>query len=368
MTEENLSLVACFEKEKMSVVCDGLSSLVVGEEVLIPIAIETQSGVKSVKGSKLPTGLKIKKNKVTGEWFVTGKPKKVGVWNSVIKVTAKSGAVEQLPVTVTVSEFKIELPDWAVGKFWGVEQWFEEAEEDDNLDADLFDVIIDKQGLIKQWSGVEQDGNTWTEPYPRNCYLEKDHDAYKCSRNEVSPGIDDGYYDVDEQIVVTSILYGDYKIGVLTLDSRKYVIGHNGVYDRQYAELMQDPWAMVTRPKHLPDFSSTKDNILTIYFDSYYGNLSAQLTFQKNGRVDVKWDSSGGSTKCETRLLPYLYDNKRDIAYVKIPLISNGEIRRDSFSVLLDVAIPSPDKASAKGIDCSMIANSWQIYSISYIE
>jgi hypothetical protein len=225
----------------MSVVCDGLSSLVVGEEVLIPIAIETQSGVKSVKGSKLPTGLKIKKNKVTGEWFVTGKPKKVGVWNSLIKVTAKSGAVEQLPVTVTVSEFKIELPDWAVGKFWGLEQWFEEAEEDDNLDADLFDVIIDKQGLIKQWSGVEQDGNTWTEPYPRNCYLEKDHDAYKCSRNEVSPGIDDGYYDVDEQIVVTSILYGDYKIGVLTLDSRKYVIGHNGVYDRQYAELMRDP-------------------------------------------------------------------------------------------------------------------------------
>jgi hypothetical protein len=49
-------------------------------------------------------------------------------------------------------------------------------------------------------------------------------------------------------------------------------------------------------------------------------------------------------------------------------LISNGEIRRDSFSVLLDVAIPSPDKASAKAIDCSMIANSWQIYGISYIE
>ena len=67
MTEENLSLVARFEKEKMSVACDRLSTLTVGEEVSIPIAIETQSGVKSVKGSKLPSGLKIKKDKATGE-------------------------------------------------------------------------------------------------------------------------------------------------------------------------------------------------------------------------------------------------------------------------------------------------------------
>ena len=104
MTEENLSLVARFEKEKMSVSCDGLSELVVGEEVSIPIAIETQSGVKSVKGSKLPSGLKVKKDKVTGNWFVTGKPKKKGTWNAAIKVTAKSGAVEQLSVVVTVGE------------------------------------------------------------------------------------------------------------------------------------------------------------------------------------------------------------------------------------------------------------------------
>ena len=104
MTEENLSLVARFEKEKMSVSCDWLSALAVGEEVAFPIAIETQSGVKSVKGSKLPTGLKVMKDKVTGEWFVTGRPKKVGAWNSVIEVTAKSGAVEQLPVAITVAE------------------------------------------------------------------------------------------------------------------------------------------------------------------------------------------------------------------------------------------------------------------------
>jgi hypothetical protein len=66
----------------------------------------------------LPSGLKVKKDKTTGEWFVTGKPKKVGTWNAIIKVTAKSGAVEQLPVTITVEKAET-LPAWVVGTFEG---------------------------------------------------------------------------------------------------------------------------------------------------------------------------------------------------------------------------------------------------------
>lgn len=105
MTEENLSLVARFEKEKMSVLCNRLlKPIPVGREFSTPILIETQSGVKSVKGSKLPTGLKVKKDKSTGAWYIQGKPKKEGVWKSTIKVTAKSGAVEQLAINVTVND------------------------------------------------------------------------------------------------------------------------------------------------------------------------------------------------------------------------------------------------------------------------
>lgn len=105
MTEENLSLVARFEKEKMSVLCNRLlKPIPVGREFSTPILIETQSGVKSVKGSKLPTGLKVKKDKSTGAWYIKGKPKKEGVWKSTIKVTAKSGAVEQLAINVTVND------------------------------------------------------------------------------------------------------------------------------------------------------------------------------------------------------------------------------------------------------------------------
>lgn len=105
MTEENLSLVARFEKEKISIwVPNHSSEISVGQEVFFPFLIETQSGVKSVKGLKLPTGLKVKKDKATGNWFVTGKPKKKGTWNSTIKVTAKSGAVEELAIPFTIVE------------------------------------------------------------------------------------------------------------------------------------------------------------------------------------------------------------------------------------------------------------------------
>ena len=101
MTGESLSLVARFEREKMSVSCPGLSSpLAVGSAVSIPIAIETQSGVKSVKGSKLPSGLKVKK--VGDGWAIVGTPKKAGTYNAKVKVTAKSGAVEEVVISVVV--------------------------------------------------------------------------------------------------------------------------------------------------------------------------------------------------------------------------------------------------------------------------
>lgn len=105
MTEENLSLVARFEKEKMSVLCNRLlKPIPVGRDFSTPILIETQSGIKSVRASKLPTGLKVKKDKSTGAWYIQGKAKKEGIWKTVIKVTAKSGAVKQLAINVTVND------------------------------------------------------------------------------------------------------------------------------------------------------------------------------------------------------------------------------------------------------------------------
>ena len=77
MGKEDVSLVAKFEKEKMSVGCAGLSdgsfsAGVAGSPEGIPLEIETQSGVKSVKVEKLPAGMKYDaKNERIGTFSLT---------------------------------------------------------------------------------------------------------------------------------------------------------------------------------------------------------------------------------------------------------------------------------------------------------
>ena len=116
MGKEDVSLVAKFEKEKMSVGCVGLSdgsftAGVAGSPEGIPLEIETQSGVKSVKVEKLPAGMKYDaKNE-----RITGAPTKAGNSKVVITVTAVSGAVEKKEIDVPVAA----MSETAVGTFNG---------------------------------------------------------------------------------------------------------------------------------------------------------------------------------------------------------------------------------------------------------
>ena len=116
MDKDDVSLVAKFEKEKMSVGCAGLSdgsftAGVVGSPEGIPLEIETQSGIKSVKVEKLPAGMKYDaKNE-----RITGAPTKAGNSKVVITVTAVSGAVEKKEIEVPVAA----MSETAVGTFNG---------------------------------------------------------------------------------------------------------------------------------------------------------------------------------------------------------------------------------------------------------
>ena len=111
--DEEMTIVV--ENEKMSVGCAGLEGGVFTVGVAggagIPLEIETQSGVKSVKVSKLPAGMKY--NAKTG--LIEGAPTKAGDYTVQIAVTAKSGAVETKDIAIRVDP----LPDWAVGTFEG---------------------------------------------------------------------------------------------------------------------------------------------------------------------------------------------------------------------------------------------------------
>ena len=105
-----------FEKEKMSVGCVGLSCRsftagVAGSSEGIPLEIETQSGIKSVKVEKLPAGMKYDAKKKV----ITGAPTKAGDNTVVITVTAVSGAVEKKEIAVPVAA----MPETAVGTFNG---------------------------------------------------------------------------------------------------------------------------------------------------------------------------------------------------------------------------------------------------------
>ncbi len=122
MPSEGVALVATFEREKMSVACPSLEggSFTVGVSgdaaEGLPLEIMTHSGVKSVKASKLPSGMKLVKDKTTGDWSIVGTPTKAGTYSVVLTVTAVSGATETITVPVTVEP----LPAWAVGTFGGM--------------------------------------------------------------------------------------------------------------------------------------------------------------------------------------------------------------------------------------------------------
>ena len=130
MTKTDVSLVAKFEKEKMSVASPKLSSAsftvgVAGSAEGIPIEIETQSGVKSVKVSKLPGGMKYDKK----SGLIVGMPTNAGKFEVVIAVTAKSGAVEEITVPIEVAA----LPPWASGTFGGMVGRFAGSGNDDEF-------------------------------------------------------------------------------------------------------------------------------------------------------------------------------------------------------------------------------------------
>lgn len=373
MTAESLVLVARFEKEKMSVACPRLSSpLVVGKAVSIPIEIDTQSGVKSVKGVKLPTGLKVKK--VDDVWYVVGTPKKKGTFSAEIKVTAKSGAVEKLPVVVIVGDgADVTLPDWAVGTFHGWECWIEQGEDETNLDMDLQLVDIGRNGSFVTWSGIQQGwvddqdrvGRWWSVHYPED-YLptRQDDGSFVWS----STGPIKGVHPSDtksamQTITVSKFMYGNAEIGILEQDA--YYSFRKDPDAHQHAELIQDPWSLATRPEHLPDFSSTGDDVLTLRFWSYYGEFSAKLTFTKEGNVNVEW-SVGNPQTTYARLMPYRYDSEQGVCHATLPIISGGEDY--GCGIILDLTIPHPDTASAADVGCSMTASSWQVYELKSAE
>ena len=202
MTKESVSLVATFEKEKMRVACPALASAsftvgVAGAAAGIPIEIETQSGVKSVAVSKLPSGMKY--DKKTG--LIVGAPTKAGTFNVTIKVTAKSGAVEAITVPIIVAS----LPDWATGTFGGmIGRFIGPIDDDEFLPYGMITMKITAAGKIS--AKVTAGGKTYSFSAKGFDFVDEDGDYHfqmATKKGEVYEGeISAAYHDVAKLVQV----------------------------------------------------------------------------------------------------------------------------------------------------------------------
>ena len=254
-----------------------------------------------------------------------------------------------------------DLPDWTVGSFYGWEQWIEDGDSPSNLDMDIQGFTVGRSGWLSEFHGTEDSGNTWSEAYP------SDYLPQKLGEEEYEWGIPSSEKPVSanvclrKSLVVSKFLYADVEVGKATLDA--YFSPRGEPNATQYAEFIQDPWSLPVIPRHLPAFDSM-DNVLVLNVTSYYGPITARLTFGERGKVSVSWSGSGiSATTTETRLMPYGYDDGEDVCHATLPIFG-GRAVKYGFSMILDMTIPKPDSANASAIGCSVKARSWQMWYV----
>ena len=310
MRAENLALVASFEKEKMSVACPGLAEKtfkvgVAGGTEGIPLEITTQSGIKSVKASKLPSGMKLVKDKATDTWSIVGSPKKPGTYNVVLKVTATSGATETITIPVEVDA----LPAWAQGTFVGI------GMDDDRL-----------YGLVKISAKGKIAGkltyDTGDESVLKDTFSARELSGYEEERNR--------YY-VDTEVFGRSIR--------LYIEPQNYRSDGSQTIGVVYAEgciyAPQNIWK-VKGFADKPVFAANKTAVsktLEIHGDpATTGTSTLTLTIQPNGKVSALLVDEGvengeefcdkTSAKSELIVTEHLADP--NCYYAEVPLVGKG--------------------------------------------
>jgi len=335
MPAGDLALVASFEKEKMSVACPGLAEKtfkvgVAGGTEGIPLEITTQSGIKSVKASKLPSGMKLVKDKATDTWSIVGSPKKPGTYNVVLKVTATSGATETITIPVEVDA----LPAWAQGTFVGI------GMDDDRL-----------YGLVKISAKGKIAGkltyDTGDESVLKDTFSARELSGYEEERNR--------YY-VDTEVFGRSIR--------LYIEPQNYRSDGSQTIGVVYAEgciyAPQNIWK-VKGFADKPVFAANKTAVsktLEIHGDpATTGTSTLTLTIQPNGKVSALLVDEGidngeefcdkTSAKSELMVTEHLADP--NCYYAEVPLVGKGWV------MTARVVLPVSADGKIHAEDCAII-------------
>ena len=335
MPAENLALVASFEKEKISIACPGLAEKtfrvgVAGGKDGIPLEITTQSGIKSVKASKLPSGMKLVKDKATGTWSIVGSPKKPGTYNVVLKVTATSGATKTVTIPVEVEA----LPAWAQGEFVGV------GMDDDRL-----------YGLVKISAKGKIAGkltyDTGDESVLKDTFSARELSGYEEERNR--------YY-VDTEVFGRSIR--------LYIEPQNYRPDGSQTIGVVYAEgciyAPQNIWK-VKGFADKPVFAANKTAVsktLEIHGDpATTGTSTLTLTIQPNGKVSALLVDEGiecgeaflDKASAKSELIVTEHFSGPNCYYAEVPLVGKGWV------MTARVGLPVSADGKIYAEDCAII-------------
>ena len=290
MPTNDVALTAKFEKEKMSVACAGLSMGdfrvgVAGGLSGIPLEISTQSGVKSVKATKLPTGMKLVKDKKTGEWSITGSPTKAGAYNVVLTVTAVSGATESVTIPVTVEA----LPAWVCGTFGGMIGKHVGADGDDFRPYGMITLKITSNGKIT--AKIIAGGKSYSFSGTGFESVDESEDYYfklTTKKGEVYEGvIAKGYHDVATMVKGGFV---DEPDGVFTMaDGRSYWAG---VWRNEHGKDGRLSTDTSGKARKVMDAIKALKNINLAEVDPNYGTV--KMTIDAKGSVKFAGKTSDG--------------------------------------------------------------------------
>ena len=290
MGKDDVSLTAKFEKEKMSVACAGLATGdfcvgVAGGASGIPLEISTQSGIKSVKATKLPTGMKLVKDKATGEWSITGSPTKAGTYNVVLTVTAVSGATESVTIPVMVEA----LPAWVCGTFGGMLGKHTGTGGDDFRPYGVITMKITTNGKIT--AKITAGGKSYSFSGTGFESVDENEDYYfkmATKKGEVYEGvIAKGYHDVATMV---NGGFGDEPDGAFTMtDGRSYWAG---VWRNEHGKDGRLSADASGKAKKVMDAIKALKSTDLSEIDSNYGTV--KVTIDTKGNVKFAGKTSDG--------------------------------------------------------------------------
>ena len=118
----------------------------------LTIGASATSGIKSVKVSKLPSGMKVQQ--IDGVWQLTGAPKKAGTYTVTLTITTKANTKVTETFTLTVAL----VPEWAIGTYFcdSLENgwWCDDCEQMEYAYGDgwiAIDAVGNVRGKMNLW-------------------------------------------------------------------------------------------------------------------------------------------------------------------------------------------------------------------------